>query len=304
MIGLTDYITEYRWEDIFTIWYVLIDDAYQHLLACLGRRLRQRGPEPTFSDSEVITVAMIIETFFGGNEELGLTFLRQYHSALFPHVLDNGQFNRRRRDLTGVMEVIRRQYTQLLIDPNDPVRLLDSAPVPACTYTRNSHCETVLGPEYMSVMVSKKAKLFGHRFYATASLDQVIDRWMLAPAAPNDGKMTPAFFEDQADLLVLGDNAFLVPDEIAWLKSERNVTLIAALRKDAKEPMPDKVRRLLNRLRRRIETAFSVMTTVFNLETPGSRSLSGLLCRITTTVLAYNLSFLTNVELCALKTRN
>jgi hypothetical protein len=304
MIGLTDYITECRWEDSFTIWYTLIDDAYQHLVACLGRRLRQRGPEPTFSDSEVITVALIIETFFGGDEELGLAFLHQYHRDLFPHLLDKGQFNRRRRSLTGVMELIRRQYTQLLIDPNDRVRLIDSAPIPACTYTRNSQCETVVGPEYMSVMVSKKAKLFGHRFYATATLDQVIDRWLLAPAAPNDGKMTPAFFEDQTDLWVLGDNAFHVPDEIAWLQTTRNITLVAALRKDAKEPLPDKVRRLFNRLRRRIETAFSVMTTVFNLETPGSRSLSGLLARITTTVLAYNLSFLTDIELCALETRN
>jgi len=304
MIGLTDYITECRWEDIFTIWYVLIDDAYQHLVACRGSRFRRRGPEPNFSDSEVITVAMIIETFLGGNEELGLAFLDQYHRDLFPHLLDNGQFNRRRRHLTGVMECIRRQYTQLLIDPDDRVRLIDSAPIPACTYTRNSHCATVLGPEYMSVMVSKKAKLFGHRFFATATLNQVIDRWMLAPAAPNDGKMTPAFFEDQADLWVLGDNAFHVPDEITWLKSTRNIILTAALRKDAKEPLPKKVRRLFNRLRRRIETAFSVMTTVFNLETPGSRSMSGLLARVTTTVLAYNLSFLTNVELCALETRN
>lgn len=304
MIGLTDYITEHCWEDIFTIWYVLIDDAYQHLIHCRGQRIRQRGPEPTFSDSEVMTVALIIETFFGGDEELGLAFLRQYHRDLFPHLLDNGQYNRRRRHLTGVMELLRRQYTQLLIDPDDRVRLIDSAPIPACTYTRNSHCETVLGPEYMSVMVSKKAKLFGHRFYATATLNQVIDRWLLAPAAPNDGKMTPAFFEDQTNLWVLGDNAFHVPDEIAWLQSERNITLVAALRKDAKKPLPNKIRRLFNRLRRRIETAFSVMTTVFNLETPGSRSMSGLLARITTTVLAYNLSFLTNVELCALETRN
>ena len=36
MIGLTDYITEYRWDDIFTIWYVLVDDAYQHLVTCVG----------------------------------------------------------------------------------------------------------------------------------------------------------------------------------------------------------------------------------------------------------------------------
>lgn len=304
MIGLTDYITESRWEDIFLIWYVLIDDAYQHLLDCLGHRLRQRGPEPTFSDSEVITVSMMIETFFGGNEELGLAFVNQYHRDLFPHLLDNGQFNRRRRDLTGVMEAIRCQYTPLLIHPDDRMRIIDSAPIPACTYARSGQCETVKGPEYASVMASKKAKLFGHRFFATISYNQVIDRWMLAPAAPNDGKMTPAFFEDQADLLVLGDNGFHVPNEIAWLKSDRNVNLIAALRKNVKEPLPDEFRRLLNRMRRRIETAFSVMTTVFTLEKPGSRSLGGLLSRITTTVLAYNLSFLTNVELYALNTRN
>src|SRR5690606_35402863 len=118
MIGLTDYITEYRWEDIFTIWYVLLDEAYQHLVTSLGQRLRQRGPEPAFADSEVITVALVIETFFGGDEELGLAFLRQYHRELFPQLLDKGQFNRRRRELTGVMEVIRRQVTQLLIDPD------------------------------------------------------------------------------------------------------------------------------------------------------------------------------------------
>lgn len=48
MTGLTDYITESNWVDIFTICYVLVDDAYQHLVTCLGRPLRQCGPEPTF----------------------------------------------------------------------------------------------------------------------------------------------------------------------------------------------------------------------------------------------------------------
>jgi hypothetical protein len=304
MIGLTNYITENPWENTFTIWYTLMDDAYKQLIACLGRRLRSRGPEPRFSDSEVITVSLIIETYFGGNEELGLAFIRQYHRNLFPELLDNGQFNRRRRALTGVMEVIRRQISQVLIDPKDRDRIIDSAPIPACTYARSKQCATISGPEYASVMVSKKAKLFGFRFYATTTLNQILDRWLLAPAAPHDGSVTPAFFEDQFDLAVLGDNAFNMPGEIDWLKRYRNITVFAALRNDAKEPLPDDIRTLFNRLRRRIETAFSVMTTVFNLETPGSRSLGGLLCRLTTTCLAYNLSFLTNVEIFALKTRN
>ena len=64
MHGLTDYITERSWVDTITIWYVQVDDAYQRLLAKRGRPLRSSGPDPTFSDREVITVALIIETFF------------------------------------------------------------------------------------------------------------------------------------------------------------------------------------------------------------------------------------------------
>jgi len=86
---------------------VLVDDAYLTLEARLGR-WRRRGPQPRFSDSAVITLALIIETFFPGNEELGLSFVRQYHADLFPHLLPNGQFNYRRRLLSRITELIRR----------------------------------------------------------------------------------------------------------------------------------------------------------------------------------------------------
>ena len=101
MNGLTNYITDQPWEDTITRWYVLVDDAYQRILARRHRPLRASGPRPTFSDSEVITVALIIETFFQGHEEVGYAFVRQYLRALFPHLLDLDRFNARRRDLCG-----------------------------------------------------------------------------------------------------------------------------------------------------------------------------------------------------------
>ena len=273
---------------------------YQSLIQQRGR-LRQRGPDPDFSDSEVITVSLLIETFFNGKEELGLAFVCQYHLDLFPHLLDNSQFNRRRRQLTGVMEWMRQRVTNLLIPSEDRVRVMDSAPIPVCTYTRSGECATISGPEYASVMTSKRAKLYGFRFYATASTDQVIDQWMLAPAAPNEGKLMPEFLEACRDLFIVADNGFHTPTEIEWLQETRNIQVLALRRSNDKKRLPASMRRLLNRLRRRIETVFSVMTTAFNLETPGARSLGGLLCRVTTTVLAYNLSFLTNFELLSLK---
>jgi hypothetical protein len=301
MNGLTDYITKANWVDVFTIWYVLIDDAYQRLIQDLGHRLRKRGPEPTFSDSEVITLALVIETFFHGHEALGVAFVDQYHRDLFPRLLHPSQFNRRRRALAGVMESIRRQLTNVLIDPQDRDRLIDSAPVPACTYTRQNECETAVGMEYRGVVTSKRAKLYGHRFYATVTKSQVVDRWMIAPASYYEGKLMPEFFAEQANLFVLADNGFHSPPDIQWLADRRDITVATAKRKDAREPYPHWFRRLHRRMRRLIETAFSVMTVVFNLETPGARSLSGLLCRLSTTVLAYNLSFLTNEKLLSIE---
>lgn len=75
MHGLTDYITDQPWVDTFTAWYVWVDEAYQAVVAQTGR-LRTRGPVPTFSDSEVITVALIAETIFHGHEDLCLALFK------------------------------------------------------------------------------------------------------------------------------------------------------------------------------------------------------------------------------------
>jgi hypothetical protein len=80
MEGLTDFITQYRWEDIFTVWFVVIDNAHQALQEYFGE-WRKRGTPPEFSDAEVITVALIADTFFAGREDKTLSFIREYVST-------------------------------------------------------------------------------------------------------------------------------------------------------------------------------------------------------------------------------
>jgi len=294
MTGLTDFITKARWEDLLLVWLVLVDDAYQVLEAEFGP-WRRRGPQPDFTDSEVITVGLFIDTIFHGPEALGLAFLRHYHPDLFPALLPDGPFNERRRELGLVMEQIRQYLIQTwhLIDPDDDCRLIDNAPMPVCTYARASRNRTVQGAEYFSVMKSRGAKLFGLRLYTTTTTDQVIDQWLLAPAAPRDGKIMAAVFEGQCDLVAFGDNAFHDPAEQDALSQRRRIHVYAPPRKDAQHPWPDAFKQLASRLRRRIETAFSVLVTVFNIEHPGSRSLTGLISRTATRILAYTLCFIT-----------
>jgi hypothetical protein len=291
MNGLTNYITDQPWEDTIIKWYVLVDDAYQRILARRDRPLRASGPAPTFADSEVITVALIIETFFQGHEEVGYAFVRQYLRALFPLLLDLDRFNARRRDLIGLIEAIRCDLRDQILDRSDPIRLVDSAPVTLMTYTRGDACQSVIGKAYFGVVTSKKGKFFGWRVHTSVTGDQLIDDWIVAPASVPDPQVLAALVEQRRDLTLIGDKIYndVGLEERLWRKKR---ILLLPLRKDnQKTQWPDGVQRKLGWLRHRVETVFSTLTTVFNVERPRGRCLAGHLVRIATCMLAHTLSF-------------
>lgn len=299
MTGLTDCITESCWEDVWIHWFCLVDSAYQALEGRYGA-WRRSGPAPTFHDSEVITVALIIDTWFHGHEALGLAFLRQYHPTLFPRLPADGHFNARRTVLGPLMDQVRRlltAHTKLIAD-DEPHRLIDSAPIPLATYRRASSTQTVAGPEYFSVMVTRAAKLFGLRVTVTVAPNGVIDEWCLAPAAVHDSQVLPGLLEDQANRVVLGDGAYHNPTAQPVLEAH-DVIVFAPPRRDAKAvaPWPDALRKQFSAVRQRIETVFSTLSTVFDFQRPRARSLKGVVSRISTRILAYTLCFLTTPDL-------
>jgi Transposase DDE domain len=302
MMGLTNYITEAKWSDIVLVWYMLIDDAYRALEREHGA-WRQRGPAPTFHDSEVITVGLLIDTFFGGNEELGLAFLRQYEPSLFPHLPSNGHFNERRTRLGPLIDQVRHWLTaqEALIDPQDFLRLIDSAPIFVATYGRGGDNQTLAGHEYFGVATSHGAKVFGLRLSLTTTDAQVVDEWMLAPAAPHDSTTLPAMLEGYDGFVFLADGAYHNPTNEPVLRKHHNVVL-APPRRDSHQPWPAPLRQIVSRIRRRIESALNVLATVFHIEHPLARSLSGIISRISSRLLAYNLSFVMHKYLALLPT--
>lgn len=291
MNGLTNYITEQTWTDTITIWYVLVDDAYQRMLERRGHRLRTRGPAPEMSDSEIITIALIIETFFQGHEEVGYAFVGQYLSDMFPRLLNLDRFNVRRRDLIGVIEVIRRDLRDQKLTADDPVRLVDSAPVILMTYTRGKRSRSVVGSDYFGMVTSQTTRFFGLRLHLTTTADQMIDEWLLAPAAVHDVKVLNALVPDSHDLVLVGDKAYNDAELQARLWRKRQIQLLPLRRSNQKQQWPDATRRALRYIRHRVETVLSVLTTTFNINRPRGRGLTGHVVRIATCILAHTLSF-------------
>ena len=301
MRGLTDYITQAAWSDILTVEYVLIDDSYQQLEGDIlpERKFAPQGC-PDFSDSEVITIALFGEMVFAGDEDKTLHFIRQYHLDLFPNLLDNSRFNRRRHQLAGVKEAIREQLRNRwrlehpLEAEEENLRIVDSAPISICTYTRGSRCQSIpleWRDEWFGVCTSKKAKFFGARCHVTTTLDQMVDTWLLAPGSYDDRKPMAALLENRRGLGIIGDKGYVSQDLAARLWEDDQHLLLALKKDNQLEQWPEGIQQILGYLRHRVETAFSVLETVFNLERPKSRSLSGLVARITTKILAHTISF-------------
>ena len=291
MNGLTNYITERSWIDIVTTWFVLVDDAYQRFIAQRGKRLRASGVEPSFTDSEVITVSLLLETFFQGHEEVGYAFVTQYMHDLFPRLVDLDRFNVRRRELIAVIEAIRRDFRNQKLDSQDRVRLTDSAPITLMTYSRGARCVSVVGHDYFGVVTSKKAKVFGLRLHVTVTVNQLIDEWLLAPASFVDGKVLEAVVENQRDLVLIGDKGYTdaALEERLW--QTRRIQSLPLRRKNETRQWSKEIREILGRVRHHVETVFSVTSTVFNLERPRGRSLAGHVVRVATIILAHTLSF-------------
>jgi hypothetical protein len=210
---------------------------------------------------------------------------------MFPDLIDLDRFNVRRRELIAVIEAIRRDLRDQKIDPGNPVRLVDSAPVTLMTYTRGKRCRSVVGSQFFGVVSSKKTKFFGLRLHLTTTDDQLVDEWLFAPAAYHDSKVLEELVFNCSDLWLIGDKAYNDTEKESRFWQKRQILLLPLRKSNHHEPWLDEVRCALGRVRHRIETVFSVLTTSYNIQRPRGRSLAGHVVRIATCILAHTISF-------------
>src|SRR5688500_14832920 len=95
--------------DFYLHVYVLIDDFCQQLQPLLKRP----GPAPVCSDSELLALCLIGECK-GWDVETQLLSNMAHHHDLFPHLPEQSRFNRRRRQLMFILNLLRRLWLRQL----------------------------------------------------------------------------------------------------------------------------------------------------------------------------------------------
>lgn len=120
-------------EDFILLVYTVIDDLYQRSVpVCVSQRRNVHTAK--MSDSEIITLSICGELIGIDSEKAWYSFVKRNYRHLFPHLCCRTRFNRTRRALLQVTELLRQKLAQSFPIPDSRYFVIDSFPLPVCKF--------------------------------------------------------------------------------------------------------------------------------------------------------------------------
>jgi len=250
--------------------------------------LRQRGPEPTLADSEVLTIEVVGE-FLGLDTDQGLhAYFRRHFAALFPRLatVHRTTFLRQAANLWGLKAALWQQLGTEA-EQDAAVTLIDSLPVPVCRFARAHRCRLFAGCAAFGYDALAHQTFYGFRLHLRVAWPGVITGFALAPANAHDLTVAPQLLAGQHGWAV-GDAAYWSPTLTAALVPQ-GLTLVARPRIAHAPAWP----KWLVQTRRRIETIFSQLTERYHAKRVRARDPWHLAARWLRKVLSHTIAVLT-----------
>jgi hypothetical protein len=169
--------------------FCLVDDQLE------GRRLRQRGPAPKLSDSEVLTIEIVGE-FLGIDTDKALYgYFRRHYGEWFPALgeIHRTTFARQAANLWKVKDDLWQEL--LAFAPHDPTfAICDSMPLPACLFARAYRCHRFRAEAAFGKDTLLKQTFYGFRMHVRVCWPGLITRFSVAPArAPTSFRYCPSW---------------------------------------------------------------------------------------------------------------
>lgn len=275
-------------EDFILLVYTIIDDLY-HQFVPSSVSQRRNVDTAKMSDSEIITLSICGELAGIDSENAWYSFVKRNYRHLFPRLCSRTRFNRTRRALLQVTELLRQKLTHSFPIPTSRYFVIDSFPLPVCKFGRARYCRSfrVDGANY-GKCPSKKETYFGFKVHALITIEGYITAFEITPASVDDREGLRGFAENHLCLTVLGDKGYT--GEQLWEDmQEKGICLMSLKPSNHKNNWPKEVRQVIFRFRRRIETVFSQLSEQLNAEKVLAKSFRGLCTRLQNKILGHNL---------------
>jgi len=276
-------------QDLLLEVFCLVDDELQ---ALNPGRLRQRGPAPTLSDSEVLTIELVGEFWKLGTDQDLFRHFRRYHAAEFPALarVHRTTFTRQAANLWRLKQLLQQRLAEKLCG-SDPVWLVDSLPIDACQFARATFCRRFAGEADYGYCHLRKRTFYGFRLHLRVSRDGVILGYQLAPARANDKAVLPELGLPVGSVGI-GDRNYWSP-ELRERLAAGGVTLLAPYYHKSKDPDPKRSRRL-SAVRYRVETSNGQLAERYGIKRTWAKDLWHLCHRLIRKILSHTALALIN----------
>lgn len=176
--------------------YTVVDDLYQQHAAPV--KPVRPGPGPAVSDSEVLTLALCAQ-WGGRSERAFLRYVRTYWRGYFPRLLSQSAYNRRCRDLAGVLVALVPVVARELRAAGAAYEALDTVAVPLLRRCRGRYRRLFGAEAAIGRGGSDKGWYYGCKLLLAVTPTGVVTGFVLAPANMADRWLADALLCWRAD---------------------------------------------------------------------------------------------------------
>ena len=248
---------------------------------------RRPGRNPECPDSDILAIGWLLEYIGEDSENAGYRRLKAELKTVFGSLPERSRFNRRRRNLSGASEVLRKTLTRFL--PHTEVFIVDSFPIPICDFKRAKSSRSDLKWEtdasgtlatYGHCATKSLATFLGFRGHLITTGTGVPVDFAIASADIDDREVVGLLCQRGAYPILLGDKGYISGPLQDELLETENTCLLATLRSNQKHQYPESFRKLQVRVRRRIETTIGQLAEQFCVSRVRARTQWGLQTRM------------------------
>jgi hypothetical protein len=251
--------------DLFLQVYVLVDDW---LKANEERFSLPKQPRQVASYSELMTIAVVGELLAQPYESVWYWLVGQSYRDLFPKLPEYSRYHRIVRNAEKLWAAL---ALELVGDSSGKFRIVDAKPLPIAKGKRAEGARCLEASKGFSTM----GMVYGFKLHALVTPHGLFERWSFVPAHHHEASVAPELIEG-LQTAVIGDKAYLGHPSITTPK-RKNMT------------EPNNWNKTLDRLRKRIETSFSVLVGSLNLHAAQVKTFGSLRARVNLKIATHNL---------------
>lgn len=184
-------------DTVLTAVYCVVDDLYRDSFAA-AKPVRP-GPRPRLADSEVLTLMVLAQ--WQPSERAFVRYAARHWRGYFPALLSQSRFNRRARDLWGVLCALGPLVARRLADElgAGAYQAVDGLPVPLMRRCRGDRHRVFADEADVGRGGSDRDWYYGVKLIAAVDPHGCVSGFVLAPAATEEHWGAEALFRWRAD---------------------------------------------------------------------------------------------------------